>query len=339
MNRRNFLSVSMATLGAGAALGAGLLPRRALAGPKYTLKMANVNAASSHISINGYDKFAEFAAAKSNGEIVVHHFPGGQLGSDKETYEAAQQQLLEISCGSFANIVTLTRAFEVLHLPYIFETREQAHRAVDAAAVKDAVNQELNKIGLHWFMIVDYGFRKVGTVSHRVVTPSDLAGLKIRASRSPTEIAALNAFGAAATTVDWPEVYNALKLKVVDGEFIPPNEFYSSKHYELIKYITNVDCQWLASIGVMSLDKWNSYPEDVRRILEEAAAEAQALNREAWVGYTEKTIADMKAAGDEFIDVEPEVIAQWQEAGRSVWAKSGVPQEVIDLVRREATTA
>jgi len=47
----------------------------------------------------------------------------------------------------------------------------------------------------------------------------------------------------------------------------------------------------------------------------------------------------MKEAGVEFIDVEPEVMAQWQEAGRSVWAKSGVPQEVIDLVRREATTA
>lgn len=333
MKRREFLGISAL------AIGGGFLPSLAFGGEKLTLKLGNVNAASSHISTYGYDKFAELVGEKSGGDIVVHHFPGGQLGSDKETYEAAQQGMLEIASGSFANIVTLTRAFEPLHLPYMFESREQAHRLVDSAAFKAAVNEQLNQIGLHWFVTFDYGFRKIGTTNTRVVTPADTAGLKLRASRSPTEIAALEAFGAAATTIDWPEVYNALKLGIVDGEAVPPNEFHSSKHSEVIRYITNNDFQFLASISVISLEKWNGYSNEVRALIEESAAEAQNFHRTQWVDHTAKSVAEMKELGVEFIDVPVDVMPQWIERGRGIWADSGVPQEMIDLARKEATAA
>src|SRR5690606_35040881 len=169
---------------------------------EFTIKYANVMGPN-HDASMAVDKFAELVAEKSDGKIKVLHFPGGQLGSDRETYEAAQQGMLEIAGGSYANLVTITRAFEGLHLPFIFDNREQAHKALDSDKVKAAINEELNKVGLHWLMTFEYGFRDINTTDKAVTRPADLQGLKMRVSRSPTEIAGIEAFGGTAVTVDW----------------------------------------------------------------------------------------------------------------------------------------
>lgn len=330
MKRREFLALSTW------AIGSTVMPAMSFGAATTTLKLANVNGATSHISTFGYDKFAEIMKEKSGGEVEVLHFPGGQLGSDKETYEAAQQGLLDIAGGSFANITTLTRAFEVLHLPYIFSSREVAHRVIDSPEFQNAVNEELHKIGLHWFITIEYGFRKIGTAKKPVVTPQDMAGLKLRASRSPTEIAALEAFGASAVTIDWPEVYNALRLGIVDGEAVPPNEFHSSKHFEVVRYITNNDFQYLASISVLSLDKWNGYSDEMRQLIVDSAKEAQEFHRSQWVTHTESSVNAMKEAGVEFLDVPPDALEQWKEKAQTVWPDSGVSAEMINLVRAKA---
>lgn len=299
------------------------------------IKFANVMAPS-HDTSKAVDKFAELVETKSDGRITVQHFPGAQLGSDKETYEAAQQGMLQIAGGSFANLVTITRAFEVLHLPFIFEERAQAHRALDSQKVKDLINDQLADVGFVWLLTFEYGFRDINTTERQVSVPDDMSGLKLRASRSPTEIAGVEAFGASAVTIDWPEVYNALRFGVVDGEAQPYGTLVSAKHEEVLKQHLDIDWQFYAFVGMISLDQWQSYPDWAQEIILESAQEAEQYHRKIWVEEDDKAKAVYQAAGGEITVPDAEQRALWVDAGRSTWAGSGVPQEEIDLVQSAA---
>jgi len=331
MLRKTFhMSVIAAALVASSLFAAG----QALA-QEITIKYANVMAPS-HDSSKGVEKFAELVAKKSQGRIKVQHYPGGQLGSDKETYEAAQQGLLQIAGGSYANLVTITRAFESLHLPFIFEDRAQAHKALDSVKVKEAINKELDKVGMRWLMTFEFGFRDINTISRKVVEPKDLAGLKLRVSRSPTEVAGVKAFGGTAVTVDWPEVYNALRFKVVDGEAQPFATMVSGKHQELLKEHLELDWQYYGFVGMISSKQWAAYPDWAKKVLEESAAEAEAYHRKIWVEEDQKAKEAYLKAGGKITVPTPEQRAKWVEAGRSTWDGSGVPKQLIDILQSES---
>lgn len=322
-----------AAICASASLLAGVTSTTAQA-QEITIKYANVMGPA-HDTSKGVDKFAELVAQKSGNRIKVLHFPGGQLGSDKETYEAAQQGLLQIAGGSYANLVTITRAFEVLHLPFVFDNRAQAHAALDSPKVRDLINQELAKVGMRWLMTFEFGFRDINTTTKKVTAPADLNGLKLRASRSPTEIGGIKAFGGNAVTVDWPEVYNSLKFKVVEGEGQPFGTMVSARHHELIKQHLELDWQYYGFVGMISTKQWDAYPDWARKVITEAAAEAEKYHRAIWVEEDAKARDAFLKAGGTINVPTSEQRAEWIKLGRAAWAGSGIPKASIDLVRAE----
>jgi tripartite ATP-independent transporter DctP family solute receptor len=302
---------------------------------EYTIKLANVMGPSHDTSIAA-DKFAELVDQKSDGRIKVQHYPGGALGSDMESYQSAQMGMIDMGGGSFANLVSITRAFEVFHLPYIFRSRDEAHRALDSKKVSDAVNSELKKVGLKWLMTYEYGFRNINTVDQKVKTLADMSGLKLRTSRSPTEIAAIEAFGGSPITIDWPEVYNALNFGIVDGEAQPFGTMVSARHHEILKEYLENSFQFYAWVALVSQKKWDSYPEWVQKILTESAAESEAFHRKIWAEENEKSKEAYLAAGGKITTLTEAELQPWIKAGKSTWDKSGVSKDLIKLVESEA---
>lgn len=327
---RNFLGA--AAIGAVTMISAASAP---VSAQELTVRLANVIGPNHDTSI-AIDRFAELVGEMSDGRIEVQHFPSGQLGSDKETYEAAQLGLLQFAAGSYANLVTITRAFEVLHLPFIFDNRDQAHAAIDSPAVRDAINAELADVNMHWLMTLEFGFRNINTAGNPVLSPTDMEGLKLRASRSPTEINGIEALGGTAVTVDWPEVYNALKFQVVDGEAQPFGTMVSARHHEVIDHLTEIEWQYFGMVVMTSAEQWNSFPDWAKEIFEQAAVEAQAYHRQIWEEADAAARQAFLEAGGTVHEVSPEQREVWAELGRATWAESGVSQELIDLVRSEA---
>src|SRR5699024_11286004 len=80
--------------------------------------------AEEDVTSYGLNKFAELAAEKSDGDIKIDVLHGGQLGSGVETFEAVKNGNLDMAADSFANLASLTPDFEVFHLPFLFESRD-----------------------------------------------------------------------------------------------------------------------------------------------------------------------------------------------------------------------
>lgn len=303
--------------------------------PEYILNFSNVMAPS-HDSSLGIERFAQLVHERSEGRIKVRHYPGGQLGSDTETFAAAQQGMMHIAGGSSANVVNISRAFEVLHLPYIFDDREHSHRVLDSERFQALINEQLEDNGLIWLLTFEYGFRNVFTVKAPVMEPADVAGLKLRASRSPLEIQAIEAFGGTAVTVDWPEVYTGLRFGIVDGHGQPYGTTISARHHEVLRYSLENGFQYYAFLGLASRKQWERLPDWAQQILTESARDAEQYHRRIWAEQDANGRAAFIAAGGTVNTPTPQALARWQEAGRRTWQGSGVSQALIETVRDQS---
>ncbi|MFT7441310.1 MAG: TRAP-type C4-dicarboxylate transport system substrate-binding protein [Sulfitobacter sp.] len=336
MTRKTFLT--------GLALAAGLMgSTAAYAEAEYTFRVSNV-LSEQDVTAFGLNKFAELVSEASDGRIEIEVFHGGQLGSGVETFEAVKNGYLDFAGDSFANLATITPAFEIFHFPFLFESRAQMLNALGSDAVQTQVNSELADVGLVWFSTYEIGGpRNVGTSNVRIETAEDLAGLKFRASRSPLEIGSHEAWGAAGVTVDWPGTPEAVRLGMVDGLTVPYASFYSAKFHEggLINYILDLNFQNYALVIAANADKMAALPDDVRTILEDSAAEAQAWHVEFVSGYITENIQAMRDAGVEIYSLPD---AEYQKVRDmtvdSVWPRfvgnEGMSQEKLDLIRTES---
>ncbi|MFV0332930.1 MAG: TRAP transporter substrate-binding protein [Tropicimonas sp.] len=318
-----------------------------LSGPamaqEHTFRLANV-LAPTDVTAAGIDRFAELVKEKSDGRIEIEVFHGGQLGSGVETFEAVKNGHIDFAADSFANLASITPAFEVFHFPFLFESRAQLLNAMQSEKVQAQVNEELKPVNLQWFTTFEIGGpREVGTSKKKIETAEDLAGMKFRASRSPLEIASHEAWGAAGVTVDWPQTPEAVRLGMVDGLTVPYASFFSAKFYEggLIKYILDLNFQNYASVLVVNAGKYAALPEDVRGILEEAAQEAHEWHVGYVADYVTGNVKDMKDAGVEVYSLSD---AEYEKVRNvtieKVWGeftgKPGMEQEKIDLIRSES---
>ena len=309
----------------------------------YTFRLANV-LASSDVTAFGIDRFAELVAEKSDGRIEIEVFHGGQLGSGVETFEAVMNGHLDFAADSFANLASITPAFEVFHFPFLFESREQMLNALGSERVQEQVNTELEPQNIHWFSTFEIGGpRVVGTSDVRIEQAEDLSGMTFRASRSPLEIASQEAWGAAGVTVDWPETPESVRLGMVDGLTVPYASFYSARFHEgpLINYMLDLNFQNYASVLVANRDSYAALPEDVRSILEEAAEEASQWHVDFVSDYITENIAAMREAGVEIYALPQEEYEKVRDMTiDAVWPRfvgeEGMSQEKIDLILEEA---
>ncbi|MFS0723838.1 TRAP transporter substrate-binding protein [Paenibacillus sp. 1P07SE] len=312
----------------------------------YEIKVANV-LSGSDVTAHGLNKFAELAAEKSDGRIQVEVFHGGQLGSGVETFEAVKNGNLDMASDSFANLASITPAFEIFHLPFLFDSREQALAAMNSERVRERVNNELEVSNLQWFASFEIGGpREVGTSKKKITRLEDFQGMKLRASRSPLEIAAQEAWGARGVTVDWPETPEAVRMGMVDGLTVPYASFYSSQFYEggLIKYMLDLNFQWYSLVTVVNREKWSSLPEEIQNILSESIEEAQAWHIDFVSDYITDNIKTMREAGVDIYSLSEEEQARIKDLTiDKVWTEfigqTGIPQDKLDLIQSQIAEA
>ncbi len=106
---------------------------------------------------------------------------------------------------------------------------------------------DLDKIGIKGIDLWPRPFRQMTNSRRPITSPKDLAGLKFRVPNNPLWVEFFGKMGASPTPMAFAEVYNALQLKVVDGQENPINIPVTAKFYEVQKYasLTEPHGRWL----------------------------------------------------------------------------------------------
>lgn len=140
----------------------------------------------------------------------------------------------------------------------------------------------------------------------------DLKGMKIRCTGLATKI--VNALGGSPVAIPMPETYDALSRGVAEGSMAPFEAMEGWKLAEVCKYTTE---SWGASYSmsmfvVMNKDKWNSLPDDIKKIFTDVSQEWIDKHGRVWDAYDKVAIDYFKTfPGREIIDLPPAEMQKW----------------------------
>jgi tripartite ATP-independent transporter DctP family solute receptor len=271
---------------------------------KIVLKVAH-NGPEVHPFQKGYEKFKEVLEAATDGAVEVQIFPNSQLGSEEEATQMVKLGLIAANASSTAGgLSTTVSEAELFNLPFIFRDLDHCYSVIDGPIGQNlarTVEEKLNCLVLgYWFS----GIRNVWNSKRPVLSPDDLRGIKLRVMSSPMLIESFNALGAQATPLAFGELYSALQTGVVDGGETDHLDLLYEKFHEVTKYVSYTNHMFLVIALIFSKKIYNKLPPDVQDAVLKAGKASVSAEREAMDALTESALAELKALGIEFYEVD-----------------------------------
>jgi TRAP-type transport system periplasmic protein len=255
-------------------------------------------------------------------DFQIH--PASTLGTDLGQLDAVQTGFLDITSNTTQQFSQYDKSFDVMDLPYLFNDWEMFYRVARSDIWKKQAAAFEAKTPLKVLPPVGSGgFRLLSNNTRALPDPGAVKGLKFRSLTSPLDIEMFRAWGANPTPMPWTEVYTALQQKVVHGYHVQPIWTFQFKHYEVLKFATEVKAIFSIQFQVMNINTWRSIPAAIQKPLmmafEEAAMIANEQDRKAEDLYK----AELKKKAMEVYMPSAAELRQWRAGGEKVWSTAG----------------
>ncbi|MBQ5754187.1 MAG: TRAP transporter substrate-binding protein DctP [Oscillospiraceae bacterium] len=273
--------------------------------------------------------FADKVAEISGGLVEATLYPNSSLGSEREMAEGVKMGSIEMtivtSDGALPSFVPET---QVLSIPYLFATKEEAYYALDTY-LQDAIAPKFEEQGMYHLGFYELGFRHFTTNNKAIKTAADMQGQSIRVQEAPIWFALADSLGFIATPIAFNELYTALQQGTVDGQENPIASISSSAFDEVQKYMCLDGHTYAAGSMVVNKAWFDGLTAEQQGWIKEAAAYAQEAQRQAVTDMEATMLEGIKANGCA-VEENPD-IASFQEATADLYLK----EEVKALVNPE----
>lgn len=222
--------------------------------------------------------------------------------------EAIARGNLEMSITSAQELATLIPEFSIFTAGYLH--RDAAHQvAVFNADFMQPMKQKVeDELGVKLLSVMYLGRRQLNLRTEgKVMTPADLAGVKLRMPGTDAWQFLGTALGASPVPLAFTEVYTALQTGAIDGQDNPLPTDKDAKFYEVTKQI--VLTSHLVDLNYIAFSKsvWDGLTADQQAIVQKAADEAAELGRQRQLALEDELVQFFK---DQGLDVyEPDLDA------------------------------
>jgi tripartite ATP-independent transporter DctP family solute receptor len=169
-------------------------------------------------------------------------------------------------------------------------------------AVGTGVLNELTPHGLKGLAYWENGWRAFTNNKRPVTKPDDLKGLKIRSTPNPYHIQAFRLLGMNPSPMPIAELYTALETGTFDAQEHPINVTWSSKFFEVQKFLTVSNHVYSPLVVAMNKAKFDSLPANYQKVIVDAAREAATFQRNLNAQNASKVVADLKKSGMQVIE-------------------------------------
>ena len=279
---------------------------------QYTIRIALENS-ETYPATRGLQVMKNYVETLTDGNVTVNIYAGGQLGGEEDTLEQVAQGSIEMAVASFAPVVSYDPEFEVMDIPFVYNTYQEAWMVLDSHVGTDML-ESLRDYGMIGLAFMENGFRQITTKNAPVETMADLKGVKLRTMQNNNHIAFFQALGANPTPVSFSELYMALNQNTVEAQENPIANVVDKRYYEVQNYLSLTNHIYDAMPLVCNLDFFESLPGKYQGIVRAGAvlgmeysrfcnAEREDLILEELVGYGMKINEVSDEARQEMADV------------------------------------
>jgi TRAP-type C4-dicarboxylate transport system substrate-binding protein len=257
---------------AGVAAPAEASPSLAAAsGKTYTIKFTSTQAATSPNGELQY-KFAQEVSKASHGRITVHVYPNSILGSEDELVPqvvSGATQMTELFAPQMAAYVS---TFNFFQIPMIFNTQAQVQKGLASQAMATLDGQFLKKTGVRVLGWGSLGFVQLLNSQHPVTTPAEVSGLKVRIAPGSVPLQkSLALLKADPVPLAESDDYTGEQSGLINAIVNPSYTFLSTKDYENLKYLTNINFQYNPNVILINNKFFDSLPKNLQSIVQQTA--------------------------------------------------------------------
>lgn len=217
------------------------------------------------------ERFGKILEQKRPGEYKVQVFASAQLGNERVMQEALTLGSLEFVVTGLLNIYE--PKFSLLEAPFLFRDREHILKMHESEVVKKLASM-LPPKGLRLAGFVENGFRNITNNARPINGPGDVKGLKIRTPENMAQVETFRALGAQPTPMPFAELYNALRMGVVDGQENPLQNINDGKLYEAQKHLALTGHIYNSAYVVVSEQFFAKQKPEQQKAILEAVKEA-----------------------------------------------------------------
>lgn len=238
---------------------------------------------------------------RTNGEMRVRIYAGGQMGAEKDTLEITVFGGLDLNRVNLAPLNSIVPETIVLALPFLFRSIPHLRAALDGTTgrkILDAMSAQ----GLHGLCYYDSGARSFYNTKRPVRSPDDLAGLKLRVQNSDIYVAMVQALGANPTPIPYGEVYQALVQGVVDGAENNWPSYESARHFEAAQHYSLTRHVMAPEVLVASERRWDKMTTEEQDYLQTAAYDSVPIMREIWDARVAAARSRLIASGVQVVE-------------------------------------
>ena len=301
----------------------------AASAPEYTIKIGFMSS-NTHPWTTAANDFAAAVAERTEGKVKVDVYPASTLGNGTELLESTQNGTVEMCIVATMQMGAFVPEVQVLDMPYLLPTTAIAEQVLDGEA-GDMLLEYVNAAGYKAMCWTDNDYRCFSNNIRPLVAPEDLSGIKMRIPETAALVEWLKELGAIPTIMPATELYTSLQTGVVDGQENGAMLTITDNYYETLKYFTNSNHLYGASLVLMNDDYWEALPKEYQTIIQEECYnmrdEARALIAEQVSGCIEQ----IRDSGVEVTILTDEQLAKWVESGRTVYDKvDGLNQDLVD---------
>jgi len=287
---------------------AAILAGMTLAGAAWaeiTAKFAVTLPEKSHQG-QGVARFVELVDKHSGGQIKIKPYYGAALGNDVQVTSALQGGTIEFVVPQTSTLTGMVKELEIYDFPFLFANEKEAEAVLDGPIGRKLLDKlpEKGLIGLTYW---ENGFFNATNSKHPIARVEDFQGLKFRAVQAKISQETVRALGANPVPLAVPELYTALETKTVDGQGTPTAVIAALKLGEVQKYLSLTKHAYGAFVPLVSKKFWEKLSDAERKILQDAALEARAYQRQ---------VARDQAGSAQ---VAPAEMARMREKVKPVW--------------------
>jgi tripartite ATP-independent transporter DctP family solute receptor len=258
------------------------------------LKFGHVGEPGSLFALSA-EEFARRANARLPEGWSVVPYGSSQLGGDEQLLQKIKLGTVDFALPSTV-MSSQVEAFGLFEMPYLVRDREHM-RAIEESVVWPDLVPLAEAAGYRTLAVWENGFRHVTNNVRPIVSPADLAGIKLRTPRGVWRVKLFQALGANPTPMPLSEVFIGLQTGVIDGQENPLAQIWGSKLYEVQRYLSLTGHVYTPAYVVVSPARWDALPDEVRVVLEEEARATQAFVHETAARLDRELLASIEDAG------------------------------------------
>lgn len=308
------LVISMVLAGCGSSTDSG-------EGKSHDLKMS-VTVSESSTWYEAAKKFATDIEEETDGRIKIQIFTNEQLsgGDSSKAVEGLAKGSIDLTFNSTIIYSILDARFGVISAPFLFQTNEQADKAL-AGKGGEELTKVLAEKGVHALGFGESGFRQITNSKRVIQKPEDLAGLKVRIPGITMYTDLFRQLGTDPITMTFSEVFTSLQQGTIDGQENPIDVISSSKLQEVQKYLTLWNYSYDPIVLGINKKLYDSLSDEDKKMFDRLGKEATEYQIKISREKEAKQIEDLKVSGMDIYTPTDEEIAVFQEAVQPIYDK------------------